>query len=117
MGPGIVWLSKSIANGLPIGVTVTTEAVSDRVPRGSHGSTFAGNPLVCAAGAATLRVLADETLHLRAAQTGTRFQERVRDLRPPQIREDRGRGAMLVVYLMKSATPVINAMREQGLVA
>jgi len=112
--PDIVCLSKSIANGLPIGVTVTTEAVSERVPKGSHGSTFAGNPLVCAAGAATLRVLADETLHLRAAQTGTRFQKRVRDLRLPQIREVRGRGVMLAVELKKPSTPVIKAMQEQG---
>ncbi len=112
--PDILCLSKSIANGLPIGVTVTTEAVSERVPKGSHGSTFAGNPLVCAAGAATLRVLADETLHLRAAQTGTRFQERVRDLRLPQIREVRGRGVMLAVELKKPSTPVIKAMQEQG---
>src|SRR5437660_9523737 len=61
--PDLLCLSKSIANGLPLGVTVTTEAVSDRVPKGSHGSTFAGNPLVCAVGTATLRVLADEALH------------------------------------------------------
>src|SRR5437588_2376569 len=58
--PDIVCLSKSIANGLPLGVTVTTEAVSERVPKGSHGSTFAGSPLVCAAGAATMRILADD---------------------------------------------------------
>src|SRR3989440_2223771 len=68
--PDILCLSRSIANGLPIGVTVTTEAVSERVPKGSHGSTFAGNPLVCAAGAATLRVLADGGLHAPAAQAG-----------------------------------------------
>src|ERR1700732_5398376 len=78
--PDILCLSKSIANGLPLGVTMTTEAVSDRIPKGSHGSTFAGNPLVCAAGTATLRVLADETLHGRARQAGERFQERVRGL-------------------------------------
>jgi len=112
--PDILCLSKSIANGLPIGVTVTTEAVSERVPKGSHGSTFAGNPLVCAAGAVTLRVLADETLHARAAQTGTRFQERVRDLGLPQIREVRGRGVMQAVELKKPATPVIKAMQEAG---
>src|SRR2546425_1458951 len=112
--PDILCLSKSIANGLPIGVTVTTEAVSERVPKGSHGSTFAGNPLVCAAGAATLRVLADETLHLRAAQTGTRFQQRVRDLRLPQIREVRGRGMMQAIELKKPVTPVIKAMQENG---
>src|ERR1700694_396659 len=92
--PDILCLSKSIANGLPLGVTITTDAVSDRVPKGSHGSTFAGNPLVCAAGAATLRVLADGTLHARAAQAGERFQKRVRELGLPQIREVRGRGMM-----------------------
>ncbi|TMC40642.1 MAG: aspartate aminotransferase family protein, partial [Chloroflexi bacterium] len=48
--PDILCLSKSIANGLPVGVTIVTEAISDRVPKGSHGGTFAGNPLVCAAG-------------------------------------------------------------------
>jgi acetylornithine/LysW-gamma-L-lysine aminotransferase len=112
--PDILALSKSIANGLPIGVTVTTEAVSDRVPKGSHGSTFAGNPLVCAAGAVTLRVLADETLHARATQAGTRFQERVRELGLPQIREVRGRGVMQAVELKKPATPVIKAMQEAG---
>jgi acetylornithine/LysW-gamma-L-lysine aminotransferase len=112
--PDILCLSKSIANGLPIGVTITTEAVSERVPKGSHGSTFAGNPLVCAAGAATLKVLSDETLHARAAQMGTRFQERVRGLNLPQIREVRGRGVMLAVELKKPSTPVIKAMQEAG---
>src|ERR1700674_5231732 len=120
--PDILCLSKSIANGLPIGVTVTTEAVSDRVPKGSHGSTFGGNPLVCAAtpllwpaGAATLRVLAEGPRHARAAQTGRRFQERVRDLRLPQIREVRGRGVMQAVELKKPVTPVIKAMQENGI--
>ncbi len=112
--PDILCLSKSIANGLPIGVTVTTEAVSDRVPKGSHGSTFAGNPLVCAAGAATLRVLADGALHARAAQAGARFQNKIRGLQLPQIREVRGRGLMQAVELKKPVTPVIKAMQENG---
>ena len=112
--PDILCLSKSIANGLPIGVTITTEAVSERVPKGSHGSTFAGNPLVCVAGAVTLRVLADETLHARAARAGERFQERVRGLGLPQIREVRGRGLMQAVELKKPVTPVIKTMQENG---
>jgi acetylornithine/LysW-gamma-L-lysine aminotransferase len=112
--PDILCLSKSIANGLPIGVTVTTEAVSERVPRGSHGSTFAGNPLVCAAGAVTLKVLSDETLHVRAARAGERFQERIRDIGLPQIREIRGRGMLQAVELKKPVTPVIKAMQENG---
>src|SRR5256712_2463956 len=76
--PDILCLSKSIANGLPIGVTVTTEAVSERVPKGSHGSTFAGNPMACAPGAATPRVLGDGELHARAAPSGARFQPHIR---------------------------------------
>ncbi len=115
--PDILCLSKSIANGLPLGVTVTTEAVSDRVPKGSHGSTFAGNPLVCAAGTATLHVLADEALHTRAQYAGDRFQERVRGLGLTQVREVRGRGLMLAVELKKPATPVIKAMQERGVLA
>src|SRR5439155_13263946 len=105
---------KSIANGLPIGVTITTEAISDRVPKGSHGSTFAGNPLVCAAAAATLKVLADDSLHAHAASAGRRFQERVRELGMPQVREVRGRGLMLAGELKKPSTPVIKALQESG---
>ena len=112
--PDILCLSKSIANGLPIGVTVVTDAVSERVPKGSHGGTFSGNPLVCAAGVATLQVLADERLHSQATEKGARFQQRVRELGLPQIREVRGRGLMLAVELKKPATAVIKAMQERG---
>jgi LysW-gamma-L-lysine/LysW-L-ornithine aminotransferase len=112
--PDILCLSKSIANGLPIGVTIVTEPVSERVPKGSHGGTFSGNPLVCAAGVATLRVLADESLHRQAAQKGERFEQRIRELGLSQIREVRGRGLLLAVELKKPATPVIKAMQERG---
>jgi acetylornithine/LysW-gamma-L-lysine aminotransferase len=112
--PDILCLSKAIANGLPIGVTIVTEAVSERVPKGSHGGTFSGNPLVCAAGVATLRVLADDRLHARAAEKGERFQQRVRELGLSEIREVRGRGLLLAVELKKPATPVIKAMQERG---
>ena len=113
-GAPFAFTRESSASGLPIGVTVTTEAVSERVPKGSHGSTFAGDPLVCAAAAATLKVLADDTLHTRASSAGTRFQERVRDLGLPQIREIRGRGVMQAVELKKPSTPVIKAMQDLG---
>jgi LysW-gamma-L-lysine/LysW-L-ornithine aminotransferase len=112
--PDILCLSKSIANGLPIGVTVVTEAVSERVPKGSHGGTFSGNPLVCAAGVATLQVLANERLHSLATEKGERFQQRVREFGLSQVREVRGRGLMLAVELKKPATPVIKAMQERG---
>ena len=112
--PDILCLSKSIANGLPLGVTVTTPRVAERIPRGSHGSTFAGAPLVCAAGTATLRVLAEPAIHQHAKEMGERFLKRVADRRLPEVREVRGRGLMLAVELKRPATPVIKAMQQRG---
>lgn len=112
--PDILCLSKGLANGLPIGVTVTTEEVSAKVPKGSHGSTFAGNPLVCAAGAATLRILADPAIHQHATEVGAYFLERLRAIKHASIREARGRGLMLALELKRPATPVIKAMQDQG---
>lgn len=115
--PDILCLSKGIANGLPMGVTVTTEAVNARIPRGSHGSTFAGNPLVCAAASATLRILADGRLHDRVRQVGDYFQQQLKALHLPDIREVRGRGLMLGVELKRPATPAIKALQDQGVLA
>ena len=115
--PDILCLSKGIANGLPIGVTVTTEAVSERIPKGSHGSTFAGNPLVCAAGAATLRLLSNSELHAHARDVGGYFQERLNRLGLPETRDVRGRGLMLALELKRPATPVIKALQERGVLA
>ena len=113
--PDILCLSKGIANGLPMGVTVTTEAIGERVPKGSHGSTFAGNPLVCAAGAATLRVLADPELHLRVLRVGGTFLGRLRALQRPEIREVRGRGLMVAMELKRPSTALIKALQDRGI--
>jgi LysW-gamma-L-lysine/LysW-L-ornithine aminotransferase len=112
--PDILCLSKGIANGLPLGVTITTEEVSARIPKGSHGSTFAGNPLVCAAGAATLKVLADVAIHEHAREVGDHLQQRLKDLGLPEIRDVRGRGLMIALELKRPATPVIKALQDDG---
>ncbi|MGQ0797148.1 MAG: aspartate aminotransferase family protein, partial [Methanobacteriota archaeon] len=59
--PDVLCLAKSLAGGFPIGATVVTEAVH-RGQRAAHHSTFGGNPLACAAGAASLRVLVRDRL-------------------------------------------------------
>src|SRR5213079_1383965 len=66
---------------------------------------------------ATLGVLSDQRLHQHATAAGDRFQQRVRQLDLPQVREVRGRGVMLGVELKKPATPVIKAMQERGVLA
>jgi acetylornithine/LysW-gamma-L-lysine aminotransferase len=115
--PDILCLSKGIANGLPMGVTVVTEAVSERIPKSSHGSTFGGNPLVCAAAAATLRAVAEDALQSRVRAQGTYFLERLRGLDHGAIREVRGRGLMLALELKRPVTPVLKALQQQGVLA
>ena len=57
-----VALAKGLGGGVPIGAMLTTERLAGALPPGTHGSTFGGNPLACAASLAVLRVLDDEKL-------------------------------------------------------
>jgi acetylornithine/N-succinyldiaminopimelate aminotransferase len=57
-----VALAKGLAGGVPIGAMLTTEALAGALPPGSHGSTFGGNALACAAALAVLRALDEEML-------------------------------------------------------
>ncbi len=115
--PDILCLSKGIANGMPLGVTVVTEAVSERIPKSSHGSTFGGNPLVCAAATATLEVLGTEAFQRRVRETGTYFLQELSRLDHPLVREVRGEGLMLAMELKRPVTPVLKALQERGVLA
>ncbi len=112
--PDVVCLGKGIANGLPMAVTLCTEEVADHMPRGGHGSTFAGSPLVCAAGTATLHVLADPALHARVTRNGEAAMERLRELPASVVRQVRGRGLMIGVELRHPATPAIIELQRRG---
>ena len=86
-------------------------------PQYAHGSTFGGNPLVCAAANATLQVLDEEKLPERAAEIGERFLAELRAIEHAAIREVRGRGLMIGIDLRKRATPVLQAMAANGVLA
>jgi acetylornithine/LysW-gamma-L-lysine aminotransferase len=115
--PDLLCLSKGIANGFPLGLTLATEEVAARIPAGSHGTTFGGNPLACAAGAATLAALRDEDLLARGARVGAYFMDRLRGLGSPKIREVRGRGLMIGVELKERATKYLRGLQEGGVLA
>jgi acetylornithine/LysW-gamma-L-lysine aminotransferase len=112
--PDIVCLGKGIANGLPMAVTLCTEEVGAHMPRGGHGSTFAGSPLVCAAGVATLEVLADPALHAQVTRNGETAMEQLRELPASVMRQVRGRGLMIGVELRRPATPAIIELQQRG---
>jgi acetylornithine/LysW-gamma-L-lysine aminotransferase len=115
--PDIMTLSKPLANGLPIGVTVVSDRVAEKVPPGSHGSTFGGNPLVCAAGEAVLAIAGQPEFNRHVAQVGAHFIERLRQIEHPLIREVRGVGLMVAVELKRNASPVLQAMQANGVLA
>ncbi len=111
--PDLMPIAKSMAGGLPMGACLIGPRVGE-LARLSHGSTFGGNPLACAAALATLHVLADEDLPARAARLGARFLERLRAIRSPLIREVRGLGLLIGVELKVKVTPVLQGLQSRG---
>jgi acetylornithine/LysW-gamma-L-lysine aminotransferase len=97
--PDIMCLAKSLAGGLPLGVTLGTNDIMSSLKVGEHTSTFGGNPLVCAAASAAIDVLIEEKLVERAAELGGYFRERLDRLSTNHkiIREIRGLGLMIGV--------------------
>jgi len=110
VAPDVVLFAKGVASGLPLAGIMAGAALMDRWPNGTHGSTFGGNPVSCAAAVATIEVLEAEGLYDRANQLGDRARSALRALRSPHVVEVRGVGAMIGVELTDKAT----AERVQG---
>jgi 4-aminobutyrate aminotransferase len=103
--PDVLLFAKGIASGLPLGGIVAPRALMERWPTGTHGSTFGGNPVACAAALATLDVLESEDLYTRASTLGDRIVGRLRrELGGhPRVRDIRGIGLMVGVELADKA--------------
>ena len=99
--PDILCVAKSVAGGLPLGVTIAKEDVMSSLKLGEHTTTFGGNPLVCAAACAAIDILIEEKLVERAATLGAYFKEKLVDLQVKHkvVREVRGLGLMLGMEL------------------
>lgn len=122
--PDLMCLSKSIAGGLPVGAVLMGEGVGE-LPPASHGSTFGGNPLACAAGLAVLEVLnrqdaknAANDLILRARILGEQIIAHFRANLPERaVREVRGRGLMIGIELRGKVAPVLKMLQARGVLA
>jgi len=114
--PDILCLAKAIAGGLPMGAVLLGPRVGELAER-VHGSTFGGNPLVCAAALATIRYLEEQRLPQRAAELGDYFLARLRGIESPLIREVRGLGLMIGVELKRKVAPYLAALLERGVLA
>ncbi len=115
--PDLLCLAKALGGGLPMGAVGIGRRIGE-LTVGSHGSTFGGNPLACAAARAGLQVLQDEDLAAQAAEKGAWLTERLRTIRSPRIREVRGLGLMIGIELKEKVAPHLQALQnEHGIIA
>lgn len=93
--PDIVSMAKAMGGGMPIGAICATEEVAAAFTPGSHGSTFGGSPVSCAASLAEIDELLDRDLAGNAKEMGAYFMEELKKL--PHVKEVRGQGLLVGV--------------------
>jgi acetylornithine/N-succinyldiaminopimelate aminotransferase len=115
--PDMITLAKALGNGFPIGALLAKEKIAAAFVPGSHGSTFGGNPLACAAALATLETILDEGILENCRKVGAYFLSRLGELKNkhPRIREVRGQGLILAVELTLPGAEFVQKCMENGL--
>lgn len=115
--PDITCLAKGVAGGVPIGLTLSKNEIMSSLKVGEHSTTYGGNPLACAAAAATIDVLEQENLPERARVEGEYFISKLNQLRDRHkiIREVRGRGLMIGVEARFEVLDLILGSLEKGI--
>lgn len=115
--PDVVTSAKGLGGGLPIGACLCSEALADVLNGGMHGSTFGGNPVVCAGALEVLRRVNDPAFLQRVEENGAYFREKLAAI--PGVENVRGLGLMngadVSPSLGKTAGDVANACLAEGL--
>lgn len=114
--PDLLCVAKSIAGGLPMGACLIGPRLGELPPM-VHGSTFGGNPLVCAASIAALDFMETNQLSERSAVLGEWFLAELKKIRSPLIRDVRGLGLMVGIELKQKVTPYLQALTALGVMA
>lgn len=114
--PDAVTMAKAMGGGLPIGALATTETCAQALNPGSHGSTYSGNPVCCAASYAQITELLDRHLAQNAKDMGAYFMDQLRSL--PEVKEVRGLGLLIGLELQNvdAAAVKIKSMEKKLLV-
>ncbi len=118
IAPDIVTLAKGLANGLPLGAAVARDEVAAAFGPGSHGSTFGGNPVCCAAAKVVLETLRSPGFLKEVSRKGEIFRNGLSDLasRRTDVREVRGMGLMLAIEMDVETKEIAQRALQNGLV-
>ncbi len=115
----LMTVAKSIAGGLPMGAVLVDEKLPE-IGKGTHGSTFGGNPLVASAALAAIEYMEEHNLAGRAAKQGEYFMGLLRPLVGMEgsvVREIRGRGLIIGLELKQKVVPYLKALMDRGVLA
>lgn len=116
--PDVVTLAKGLGGGLPLGACIAFGPTADLLRPGSHGTTFGGNPISCAAGLAVLSTIAGTGLLDHVERVGDQLRRGVQALHHPLVAEVRGAGLLLGIVLTTPVAAVaVEALREAGFLA
>lgn len=99
LAPDIMWFAKALGGGLAVSACVSGAPLAELMGRGTHGSTFGGNPFACAAGVATLRIMDEENLMASAAAQLPTLQRIAAADPHARVEEVRGLGAMIGIEI------------------
>jgi len=116
--PDAIAMAKGLGGGFPIGAVWIAEPRAHLFTPGSHGSTFGGSPMACAAALAVLEVLEQEDLLHRVAEQSKPWLAALRELAVKftgHIKEVRGRGYLVALAFHDNPTPIIVELRNEGL--
>lgn len=114
--PDIVTLAKALGGGMPIGAVVSTEDISKVMTPGSHGTTFGGNPLVCASGCAVVDIIKKYDLVGNSKDLGNKWKSEIKEIKSDKIAEVRGKGLIIGIEMdsPETAASVQKHMLDNG---
>ncbi len=111
--PDILWLAKALGGGMPIGACLAAGELAQAMGKGTHGTTFGGNPLVCAAALATFDIIESEGLLAAAAAQLPTLQAIAAESPSPRVHEIRGLGAMIGIQVGRPGEQIGNAVGDR----
>ena len=118
--PDVATLAKPIANGIPMGAMLCTNAAAESITPGMHGTTFGGNPLACAVAIAVIDTIKRDNLLAHINEVGSYFHDQLTQLakRHDCITEVRGKGLMLGIEINSAdlAQRVATQMMERRII-
>ena len=112
--PDILCVGKALGGGvLPISATLSSREIMSAFTPGTHGSTFGGNPLACAGGAAALDVLVNERLDEKADKMGRYFVGCLNNIKSNRVKEVRGKGLLIGVEIKLEPGETVRPLCEE----